>query len=483
MVLVVLGTIVTYFVFLPTSAPKQLLLAVLPFGGEQAPSFLTRGFPSDLRNNLALSRDIKVIDFQAAVDVFQTDDFRGIMEELGVTHFVDGTIESFDGDFTATIHVRLVNATHAVWKEVWQVRLAVQPGDWVATRNSLANSVRDELYDQVDSIEVETRESTAAYFTYLQALDAFHARHDPFAIELLSKVAVEERSTRMDFLQLHLRYASDGYLFDSREMFDPLESRMTLEDLKEQLQASQDLGEFKLELEKLVSDYPNGYPASALADFYIYAGWYEEARSLLYHWAQLRPKSFNVGVRLAHVDFLEDDLAAAERSLQIAEARSQDTQGAAHWHNVLNYNTGKPVSTDQSKSSLGKVMTSFQIADLEHDLEFQRLYEASDCDAKLETSLYLNDLYAAGQQLDCARRLWVTPPIFWKPEDPRWVQSMATQAYLTYLRKVGYSEPNLAGLSPLSNTELFMPRRGKVFRFTSLEDILDYLGWERLGEF
>lgn len=462
MALVVVGTVVAYFAFLPKSAPKQITLAVLPFGGSASvPAWLRYGLSADIRNELSLSRDVKVIDFQAAVDSFDEGyDFESITYELGASHFVDGNFEDVQQDFSGTITVRLVNATQAAWKEVWTATIAVESGEWEKFRQSVARTIREKLYDLSTPRELGLVNHANSYHTYLMALQAFHERDGNRALTILNEISLADAAPYMDLLKRHLSTRRDGYLYDVREMFEPTEAQFLLDELHARLRASGDLQEYKLELENLVSEYPNSIAVSALADLYLYAGWLRQSKQLLVRWAQLRPQSFNVGVRLAHVDFSRNDISGAMRSLQIAGERSKKTEDAETMLTLLRISTEKKPELP----FMDEVREIFLENNPGLDFDMRRLplpdaYPEFDCDTKVSLTLALERFKDALEELDCAQRIWVTPPIFWRTTDPKWKSFTSTSGYRNYLRREGYASPNLEGSRPTNIDDLFMPRR------------------------
>lgn len=459
MALVVVGTVVAYFAFLPKSAPKQITLAVLPFGGSATvPDWLRYGLPADIRNELSLSRDVKVIDFQAAVDSFDEGyDFESITYELGASHFVDGSFEDVQQDFSGTITVRLVNATQAAWKEVWTATIAVESGEWEKFRQSVARTIREKLYDLSTPRELGLVNNANSYYTYLMALQAFHERDDNRALTILNEISLADAAPYMRLLKRHLSTRRDGYLYDVREMFEPTEAQFLLDELHARLRASGDLQEYKLELENLVSEYPNSVAVSTLADLYLYAGWLRQSKQLLIRWAQLRPQSFNVGVRLAQVDFSRNDMPGVMRSIQIAGERSKRADLAGYW--LLNMRAAMERMTRLRYDEEPHQTNSRVPRDLDIRRSRHPNVDPDDCDTKLPIALNKERLGEALDVLTCAQRLWVTPPIFWRTTDPNWVSFTSTDGYRDYLLREGYASPNLEGLGPANVEDLFMPRR------------------------
>ncbi|MYD45574.1 MAG: hypothetical protein F4W92_04410 [Gammaproteobacteria bacterium] len=116
---VVILTIVGYFLFLPKTAPKLITLAVLPFDGpEEFSEHLTQALPRHLTEILAESREIFVVDYDAAEEaVALKDKSRGFLNELGTTHILTGTFEVSDlSPDSWTLLMRLIDVSKVVPK-------------------------------------------------------------------------------------------------------------------------------------------------------------------------------------------------------------------------------------------------------------------------------------------------------------------------------------------------------------------------------
>ena len=460
MALVVVGTVVTYFVFLPKSAPKQITLAVLPFSGsESVPEWLKYGLAADIRNELTLSRDVKVIDFQSSVDAFDEGyDFESITGELGASHFVDGNFDELNPDLSGILSVRLINATQAAWKEVWTSAIAVQAGEWEQLRASVARTVREELYDLNTPRELGMVNNANSYHKYLEALHAFHQRADVHALAILNEIPESGLVPYMGLLKHHLSVHQDGYFYEMREMFEATEAQYLLDELKANLRASNDLKEYKEQLENLVSEYPNSTAVSTLADLYLYAGWLRPSKELLVRWAQLRPQSFDVGVRLAHIDFLRNDIPGAMRSLEIAGERSKNLKEAEIMSSSLQIRSEKKRELpfmDELREIVIKNNPSLDV----RRIPLPDHYEEFDCDSKIALTITMGRLQNTLDALPCAQRLWVSPPHFTRLTDPNWQAFTSTDEYQAYLEREGYARPNLSDTKPSNVDELFMPRR------------------------
>ena len=449
MVVVVLGTIITYFVFLPKSAPKQIHLAVLPFGGPaDAPESLTIGFPADIRNELSLSRDVKVIDFHSSLEVFDADrEFLGLTEELGASHFVDGTILELNTDGSATVQVRLVNITHSAWKNVWTLDVEVQSDEWEQLRQTVVKTIRENLYDLNTPRSFTLTNEPQRYKLFLSALAAFHMGESGGALDMLRSIPEGLASPSAERLYDHIRNSQAGYLLNPTEMYEPSPVRAELVEINNRLKDTNDLAAFKLGLERLAADFPNSIAVSELADLYLYAGWLREAKQLLYHWALLRPRSLEVGVRLAHIDFINNDIPGAKRALDIAGKRSERFEEASCWLSVLeNRLSGSDEIVSCSRYPIGA---------------------SQDCDSQLAEALYRADISKAEDRLSCARRSWVNPPVFWKRDDPLWLRFTASATYRNYLEQTGYARSTLEDEQPMSTDVLFAPRRGNLVKIDS----------------
>ena len=462
MTVVVLATVAAYFVFLPKSAPKQIILAVLPFGGpEHTPEKLRIGLPSDIRNQLALSRDLRVTDFQSSLDVFNAKQgFAGITEELGASHFVDGTFKELGSDLSATLEMRLVNVTQSAWKEVWKVSLRIESDEWITFAKTIPKTIREELYDQYLEHESTDFGATEDYLLYLEALSLFHTHELNESLTVLEGISSENRTFSMNELEEHTTSLSDGYLIDSREMYDGTLAKERLNEIEIQRRQSGDVERYKEELEELVTNYPNSVAVSVLADLYVAAGWYPQAKQLLYRWAQLRPRSFYVGVRLAQVDYLQGDVPGVNRALKIAERRSGNSQKMAYWLEILLLNLSTEYDPSSESNPVILLMKKGQEGQsIRYERGFHQTYSRLDCDSRIELALYGNEDELASQELACAQSKWLVPPVFWSIIDPRWINFVSSNEYEDHLSRIGIAKADLKALSPSDVSLLFMPQR------------------------
>ena len=263
----------------------------------------------------------------------------------------------------------------------------------------------------------------------------------------------------MELLKRHLSTRQDGiFYFEMREMFEATEAQYRLDELNTTLRASQDLREYKEQLENLVADYPNSTAVSILADLYLYAGWLRQSEQLLIRWAQLRPRSFNVGVRLAHIDYLRNDIPGAMRALEIAGERSKNIDGAEIMRSTLQ----KTIELERESPSIYELREVFIENNPGVDLPktpLPDIYEEFDCDSKIALTIARERLQHTLEALHCAQHTWVTPPFFTRITDPRWEALTSTDEYQAYLEREGYARPNLSDTGPTNVDALFMPRR------------------------
>ena len=104
---VVIFTIFGYFFLLPDIAPKRIVVAVIPFESDDS-SYETIAveLAGQIASGIALSREVVVVDFDAAIAVTElSGQSRGLVNELGVTHIVDGTLEYAESAWNAEIRV------------------------------------------------------------------------------------------------------------------------------------------------------------------------------------------------------------------------------------------------------------------------------------------------------------------------------------------------------------------------------------------
>ena len=125
-------------------------VAVLPFAdmtGTQDKRFLAEGMSEEILNQLATSREMKVIartsSFSLGAD---RADIRSIAEKLSVSHIVEGSVR--EGDDRLRVTVQLIETTHG--SHLWSQTFDRPFGDILEIQSEIAKSVADALHVALD---------------------------------------------------------------------------------------------------------------------------------------------------------------------------------------------------------------------------------------------------------------------------------------------------------------------------------------------
>ena len=456
----VVGTVVAYFVFLPSVAPKVIVLSVFPFTtNEGVPDYFSQGFPTDLRNGLALSRDVLVIDFQSSSQPTRIKDDLGIfLKEMDSTHFVDGHVQLNDrGELLVT--PRLVNVSQPMWKGIWKQEYVTNLENLQLLRNELVQTIRSELYDY-SSLRVPAVEgNSASYVAYLSALQATLNGDQILALrELQSSISRHDNSaSRVLLSKLDSTLRKGTHLIRGVELNGDNPDARAL-DIRAQIGESGLRDEDLSELEWLANNFPNSVAVRLLADIYVSLGWFTEAELLLSRWARLHPKSVDPAIEIAVLRFRKGDVAGVEEALSISDARLPGNETTKYWRNFLDLSTGRELASN-SAASLYRIQMAMR-GDLEmRNTVIESISNSSDCDRQIEVLLFLAEYERALDALTCAVEFWTKPPPFWREDDRRWQAYIQDRRFVRHVRRLGFDEILESGRKPVSVQDMFKPRR------------------------
>lgn len=326
MAAVIVGTILIYFFVLPKAAPKEITIAVLPFDSASSLSReLKIGLAADLRDGLAYSRDVKVVDFASSLDyvrIVQSVAIDPVEKDpfhiLGATHIVDGHYEGDPQGDELTLTVRLINTSGFAWKEVHTERFSVTTDDLEPLKLRLIEIIRSELYD-FSNWRVPQRVPTSSDYNVILAVKS-HEFEDLARLifeessNTLRSIDVEPSLAEVDYLSAHCREMRH-HLYDGTEAFT------LLRDAQRNLIVTKNITQYQQDIENISSDYPNSRAVWELAQFYIFAEWWVEAESLLLHWSELRPRSIYPAIEVALLRMLQDDQVALDEAIEVLSAR------------------------------------------------------------------------------------------------------------------------------------------------------------------
>ena len=437
MTALVLGSILIYSFYLPQTAPKQITFAVLPFteDGEYTP--LSVGFSAVLRDSIALSRDVVVVDSVSTNAVsWDPQKASSLASILGITHFVDGNLNTSRGNL-ARVDFRVVNVSQPNWKEVTSRTESIPEAGTHAlqdVRDALTVQIRESLYDNSFMRTEPSRYDATDFRNYIDELGGWH---------LSFKGAT--------FLgALHKPYvAKVSRLFDATSITTH-PSRELSEEIDEFLD-SKDVHQYGESLWLLAGEYPNSLAVEMLAQFAFDLRKFRVAEKLWLRVARIQPHAAYPALEIANVRRLLDDLEGTEQAFQIAKLR--DEIGIAATFYAIN------TQFHESPASLTSPRT-FTVADVR---KFTPQWQSDDPfdtdDALIEAMIYADSFDAppAGYRTS---RLWRMPPKFMSEQDPRWLNAGTWLKQNFASASVAVDEEVLAqATSGEAVDQLFAPRR------------------------
>ncbi len=460
--LLVVGTIVAYFLVLPRAIPKQIIVAVLPFDGPPTLSkHLTHSFPKHLTELVALSRELTVIDFDEAGAALELgDEFRGFTEELGATHIVDGNfVEDVESPGSYILTVRVVNVTQLAWKLRWDEQYHYPDESLLEIRNRAATGVLKGLYDNSVG-EIPSEPDLAGSFEgFLKAQWlADSAKHQQAQEMLLGLPKLESNPYALHLLA-KLDSANAAGRFEQALIASPNHYPTLIEQAKLAYRNNGDLASYLQTITELAGTYPNSEAVKELANLYHALGWYAEEEQLLFRWVKMRPRSGDAALDMAFSRFRRGDEQQYLEALRIANLRDPASVRVQRFTAL--YEMEVMSQEPDELNDLGFAIALF--ASMGMSDQASKLLEAIkdelSCDDRVEAALYIGDLDLAFQNLDCGKRFWTAPPGWWEENDPRWVAFTSDQRYTAWLEDRGFHRAVLERLEPVSIPELFAPVR------------------------
>ena len=462
MSLLVLSTIIGYFILLPRAIPKQIIVAVLPFDGpETLADHVTKEFPRHLRELVALSRDLTFVDFDAATAVIDLrEDFRGFTHELGVTHIVDGDfVEDQDNPDSFLLTVRVVDVTRPAWKLKWDNVFRYPDETLLSIRNAAAEQILDGLFDNSVG-EIADEESMQGEFEeFLRAQSLFHSGEIQSARTVLNQISNVESNAFALYLLSQIDSEREAHFLDLAIGANPRHYPSLIEKAWNEYSATGDLALYTNTITELAGTFPNSEAVLRMAELYRALGWYEEEERLLYRWAKMRPRSGVAALNIGLSRFRSGNTAGVEEALTIASARESE------------------ISRVKLYTALYELELRDRFIDLPESAEFEirqlavdgRIEEARgvlatiqeqlSCDELVENALYLGDLSLAFKNLACSAQFWTQPPGWWLEEDPRWQAFVSDPRYSEWQHSRGFVRATLDQLTPASIPQLFAPVR------------------------
>ena len=429
----VLGSILIYSFYLPQAAPKQITLAVLPFSENSEFTNLSVGFTAALRDSIALSRDVAVVDSVSTnAAMWDIEKSSGMSHILALTHFVDGELHTVDGELTH-MDFRVVNVSQPNWKEVLKATVPDLSAstDLQEVRDSLTLQVRRSLYDN-SSLRTESSQHDAdTYREYVHSLGAWFLGNKPS--KLLSTLHEAYQAKTKDL------YETTGITTEpSRELWNAVAT----------FERTQDVREFSQTLWRLADEYPNSLAVDALGSFAYDLGKLRLAERAWLHAARVQPQSAFIALHIAHVRRLFEDSDGTNQAFRIAELR--DDLGFVQYFKTLDEQSMQ-ISQTTVPPSLDSAVIEALIAATDGRLRGDFLIEAS-IHAGVFGSQSPNTVETV--------KLWRSPPLWLSEDDPRWQEGRSFLAQHFPSASVRLSDD----LLPAADSEdevarLFTPRR------------------------
>ena len=439
MTALILITVVGYFLFLPDQAPKQISLAVVPFEvTPNTPPYIQHALPREIREWLSRSRDVLVVDYEAAEAVIGSEKpFRGFIRELGATHFVDGVVESVAQD-EEVLTIRLVDGTQPAWKTKRQIQFALSSTAPMEIVRETVQTVRDGLYDTSAGPLALPDELSTAFTLYLEAQDQFERGNlDAATLKARASQSQYTNAYAAHLLAVLMPEREDEFLQTATTAI-PQSVPALVASSKKEYAVARDLVAYLDELIPLVREYPNSEAVYELADAYTSIGLYREAEQLLFRWARMRPRSSDAALALSIARYRLGEINLSRDALKVAEARDADLPSAMKslrlgWLKSYFERTDELNVMDGSASAIiGRT--------------------SSDCDAQFNEafrSSMWEDAYAI---LDCVEVIFSVPPAWVDPDDETWLRFTTDAKYQAWVERMGLNDPRVLSY-PVADVE------------------------------
>lgn len=397
MTVLVIGSVIGYSVILPQRAPKQITLAVLPFYENDSATSLSLGFSSALRDSLALSRDVVVVDTISSMSVVWDERTSNeIVSMLALTHVVNGELSSSENNGT-NVHYRVLNVSQPTWKEVISRDSTLNDNSdrpWQELRDEMTVDIRQSLYDN-NSMMTESRlHQTDLYVEHLQRL----------GVHLKALEHAWRGELWIDRFQEHYeRYLSTTEM--SSDVY------FVAQKVREQLRQSGDLAAYGEALWLLVDDHPNSFALELLAELAYEVQSFAAAERLWLRVARMKPQSTYVALRIADARRRQSDYEGVQKALRIAGLRSNESAIVDYYRSVFDHASGQNVElAEVDTKSAHRTWTHF----------IGKLGISRVSDLALDLAIHLRAEETPSDIPSLRGRLWLEPPPFMDKGDQRW---------------------------------------------------------------
>lgn len=469
---IVFLTVVGYFLFLPKTAPKLITVAILPLDApDDFPEHLSRALPRHITEILAESRDMFVVDYDAAEEaVALKSKSRGFRNELGTTHIVDGSFEVNDeSPNTWVLHMRLVDVAKDVWKLKWSDDFLYPELSLLDIRNAIVTAVAEGLYDNSIPDRKSPALNSEGLAQYLQASAMVHAGNTDGAVGLLLNQPKELQSAYSMFLLAKLFPSSRKMYVENALAFQSSYYPALILRSKSRYEESRNLISYLRETIVFAGQYPNSDAVQELASLYTDFGWFEEAKDVLLRWAQIRPRSSAPALAIAFNRFRMNDSQGVADALEIARLRDPSNELVDRYRALYEWKVnGKTLLPDTSEY-LQWIARYENDEFSEFDPQWSTFVTELSCYDQVQLSLYLNSHDYIFEEYDCFdSRLWIQPPPWWADDDPNWLAFREDPRFDGWLETKGIRFDVLEKVEPVSAKELFAPQR-KVLKSNGSE--------------
>ena len=392
MTTLVIGSVLVYSFFLPQQAPKQITLAVLPFTENSQFTPRSIGFSMVLRDSIALSRDVAVIDSISTYAVMWNPEKASEMANiLAITHFVDGELHR-SADTLSSVDFRVVNVSQPNWKEVHvsalenlsTLDLPIQ-----SARDDITQQVRTALYDNSFMRTESSNHSAETFGAFVLELGSWMLKYrdDESISELHERFRLKSHSL---FTKIGIASDPSRFAWDSMAKF----------------LSDHDLAAYADTLWHLAGEYPNGLAVDVLAQMAYDLGKFEVAEKLWLRVARVQPQSANVALNIANVRRVLGNQEGVDQALRIAMLR--DELGLVNAYEI------SELDSDDNDSSLS--MNEWQdLFTLDEDGS-----AAVGGDMLMESLIRQDGLETHRAATLQPTRLWLKPPKFLANDDIRW---------------------------------------------------------------
>lgn len=460
---VVILTIIGYFLFLPGTAPKLITVAVLPFDApDEFSEHLTRALPRHITEVLAESREIFVVDYDAAEEaVALKNQSRGFRNELGTTHIVTGAYTVSDTSPDAwTVTVRLLDVGRDLWKLKWSDEFSHPERSLLEICDAITTGVADGLYDNSIPVPDSSTITATGFEQFLRASQLFQNGDTHGALSLVQNQPREQETVfGMFLLSKLLPESEEQFVARSLSLKKSYYPALVLSS-KLRFETSKNLVTFLQEMISLTGQYPNSEAVSELALLYSDLGWFKEAEEVLIRWAKIRPRSSEPALAIAFNRFRNNDMKGVEHALEIATLRETNNATVDRYLALYDWKV-KGNNLNAGVSDFLYWIDTYENGGFsELNLQWKSFMNGLSCSDQIEMSLYLNIHDYIFDNIDCFDRLlWLQPPPWWTVDEPKWVAFIQDSRYNDWLETRGIRSDVLEKVAPVPAKELFAPRR------------------------